>query len=95
MEIAESFASFEVRIKDAGEQSVQVIALVGGEIGINGVPFVKELVAGGAALGVSDLACMGTARPLGQNTLDAGCLFLEVAVGFGRFARRNLDFAGS
>ena len=95
MEIGESFAYFEVRIEDAGEQSAQVIALVGGEIGTNGVPFVKELVAGGAALGVSDLACIGIARPLGQNTLDAGCLFLEVGLGFGRFARRNLDFAGS
>ena len=49
MEIGESFAYFEVRIEDAGEQSAQVIALVGGEMGTNGTPFVKELLAGGAA----------------------------------------------
>ena len=55
-------------------------------MGTNGTPFVKELVAGGAALGVSDLARIGIARPLGQNTLDVGCLFLEVGLGFGRFA---------
>ncbi len=52
MEIGESFAYLEVRIEDIGEQSAQVIALVGGEIGTHGTPFVKELVAGGAALGV-------------------------------------------
>jgi len=63
--IGESFAYFEVRIEDAGEQSAQAIALVGGEIGTNGSPFVKKLVAGDAALGVSDLACIGIARPLG------------------------------
>ena len=86
METGESFAYLEVWIEDAGEQSAQVIALVGGDIGTHGTPFVKELVAGGAALGVSDLACIGIARPLGQNTLDADCLFLEVGLGFGRFA---------
>ena len=52
MEIGESSAYLEVRIEDIGEQSAQVIALVGGEIGTHGTPFVKELVAGGVALGV-------------------------------------------
>ena len=49
METGESFAYLEVRVEDAGEQSAKVIALVGGEIGTNGTPFVKEFVAGGAA----------------------------------------------